>query len=424
MDSARSNFRDVILQSLLSLATEDGINASGKEEIYGCIFGRDSALTILKILRVCARKGTPFEAKLLKICRRALLTLCSLQGKEVNIESGEEPGKFIHEFRKSKFEHLTSRPIKPWYLYPDGFLRNYDSIDSTPLILIALYRYWETACDKEFLITVLPFVEMGLNWIITFGDKDKDSLLDYSLDSARKYGGLSVQSWTDSHESLRRAGGFFPKYPIAPVEVQGYAWLALKLWSQFYKNIAPAFSQKLAGQADLIKKAFNMLFIFKDNGHFFAGQAVDGDKQLIKTITGNPLINLWSADKSECIIENQFIESLVERAFQPDLFDPDAGIRTMSALSPNYNPNRDSYHNGSFWPVLNGLITEGLDNFEFRKKSKLLKQASLKPIYYFNSPIELYTKDDNGYSEYLSPSGQAGCRVQAWSAASALDWLT
>lgn len=70
--------------------------------------------------------------ELMQICKKALLTLCALQGKQKNIESGEEPGKFIHEFRKSKHEHLTSRPYKPWYLYPDGFLRNYDSLDATP----------------------------------------------------------------------------------------------------------------------------------------------------------------------------------------------------------------------------------------------------------------------------------------------------
>ena len=416
-----TDFRNYIYQSLLDLSTNDGINASGKDEIYGCIFGRDSALTILKILKVHQKKPS---GKLLKICKQVLLTLCSLQGKEVNIESGEEPGKFIHEFRKEKFEHLTSHPTKPWFLYPDGFLRNYDSLDSTPLVLIALYKYWQVTSDSKFLLTVLPNVEMGLNWIITFGDKDKDSLLDYSLDSIRRYGGLSVQSWTDSHESLKNPGGFFPKYPIAPVEVQGYAWLALRLWAKFFENSAASFSQKLASQADLMKKVFNLLFVFKEKGYYFAGQAIDGNKTLIKTITGNPLINLWSADKSECIIENKFIEKLIDRAFQPDLFDPDAGIRTMSILSPTFNPNRDSYHNGSFWPVLNGLITEGLENFGFTEQAHVLKQASLKPIYHFNSPIELYMKDEQGYSEYLSLSGQTGCRVQAWSAACALDWLT
>jgi|Napbiome12C3dose_1001474.scaffolds.fasta_scaffold00001_234 glycogen debranching enzyme len=426
MDAAQSStFRDYIYQSLLGLATEDGINASGKDEIYGCIFGRDSALTILKILRV--HKKLPSD-ELLQVCRRALLTLCTLQGKEVNIESGEEPGKFIHEFRKEKFEHLTSLS-KPWYLYPDGILRNYDSIDSTALVLIALYRYWEINRDSQFLITVLPHVEMGLNWIITFGDKDKDGLLDYALHAERKHGGLAVQSWTDSHESLRGADGLFPAYPIAPVEAQSYAWLAMRLWSRFYSQQFPTFAHKLSAQAKYMKKAFNKSFIFQDGDFYFAGQAVDGRRNLIKTVTGNPLICLWAADqinrKAQSIIDGEYIESLTDRAFQPDLFDPEAGIRTMSRLSPTFNPRSDSYHNGSFWPVLNGLATEGLENFGFGEKATLLKNASLKPLYHFNSPIELYMRDEAGnFREYLSGTGQTGCRVQAWSAASALDWLT
>lgn len=427
MDCPTSNtFRDYIYQSLLELATDEGINASGKDEIYGCIFGRDSALTILKILRV--HKKLPSD-ELLQVCRRTLLTLCSLQGKEINIESGEEPGKFIHEFRKEKHEHLTNHPVNPWYLYPDGILRNYDSIDSTALGLIAVYKYWEITKDNQFLVTVLPAVEMGLNWLITFGDKDKDGLMDYSLDENRKFGGLAVQSWTDSAESLRGVDGVFPAYPIAPVEAQSYAWLAMRLWSCFYDQHAPTFSHKLSAQAGYMKKAFNELLIFQDGKFHYAGQAVDGRRNLIKTVTGNPLICLWAADfvykKSTSIIDEEYISSLVERAFQPDLFDPEAGIRTMSVLSPTFNPGADSYHNGSFWPVLNGLATEGLENFGFEEKALLLKDASLKPIYHFNSPIELYMKDEEGnFLEYLSATGQVGCRVQAWSAASALDWLT
>lgn len=416
-----SNFRDYIYQSLLSLVTDEGINASGRDEIYGCIFGRDSALTILKIIRVNQRRSLP---QLMQIVKKALLNMCSLQGQTINIESGEEPGKFIHEFRKDKHEHLTLRSQMPWYLYPDGIMRNYDSLDSTPLGLIAIYKYWHATYDNDFLISVLPHVEKGLNWIITYGDRDKDGLLDYTFHNERKYGGLSVQSWTDSQESLRQADGLFPKYPISPVEVQGYAWLALRLWAGYYADKSPAFASKLYRQAELIKKMFNQLFIFKESGYYFAGQAIDGNKQLIKTMTGNPLISLWAADESNCIVEEKFIEGMVNRVFMPDLFDPHAGIRTMSTRSLTYNPEADSYHNGSFWPVLNGLIHEGLENFGFYREAKLLKKASLEPLYYFNSPIELYMRNDSGFFEYKSSRGQTGCKVQAWSAASALDWLT
>src|SRR5258708_6709649 len=177
--------RQIAYQTLLDLATDEGINASGKDEIYGCIFGRDSFITILHILQAHANKP---DQELLSICKRSLLTLASLQGKKFNLESGEEPGKFIHEFRREKHGHLTTSRSKneqkpwenPWFLYSDNTVRSYDSIDSTPLGLIALYKYYQVTKDGEFLMSILPSVEAALNWIVTFGDGDKDLFLEYS----------------------------------------------------------------------------------------------------------------------------------------------------------------------------------------------------------------------------------------------------
>lgn len=411
----------LVYQSLLELATDEGINASGKDEVFGCIFGRDSAITILKILRAHSKKPQP---KLLEISRRALLTLTHLQGKEFNIESGEQPGKFIHEFRRSKFDHLTALE-KPWFIYPDQTLRNYDSIDSTPLSLIAIFKYWETTQDNEFLLTVLPSVEAGLNWIVSFGDIDKDGLIEYELPENRRFGGLNVQSWTDSHQSILRPDGRMPSYPIAPIEAQAFAWLALKLWSDFYQDQSPVFAKKLLTFANRLKEKFNHHFTFEDQGLSFGAQALDGEKNQIKTITANPLLALWAAytkdGKTECIVDSKLIPDWVARAFEPDMFIEDAGIRTMSSLSPTFNPSQDSYHNGSFWPMVNGLIAEGLGNFGFFKEAARLKTAALLPLTHFQTPIELYNRNNQGYCEYLSPSGQKGCRVQAWSAAAFLD---
>jgi glycogen debranching enzyme len=421
----QQSLQQLAYSSIVELVTDDGINASSKEEIYGCIFGRDSAITILKILKANKNLRSP---ELLNISKKALSTLVLLQGKELNLESGEELGKFIHEFRRENFKHLVSLS-KPWYVYPDNTLRNYDSLDSTPLTLIAIYKYWEASQDHNFLITALPAVEAGLNWIITFGDKDKDFLIEYELPKERVHGGLAVQSWTDSHESLLQSNGKMPKYPIAPVEAQGYAWLALKLWGSFYIKHSPDFAQKLLSQAKALKERFNKSFVMKDNNLYFAAQALDGNKNMVKTVTGNPLLLLWATfdngKTKECILDNKYTHDLVSRGFQDDLFDPDAGIRTMSTKAKTFNPEENSYHNGSFWPVLNGMIYEGLLNWDFKKEAKQLKKSSLKPLKYFGSPIELYVKDKNGkYLEYRNASGQVGCRVQAWSAASLLDFTT
>ena len=431
---------------LLDLYGGEGIYASARSEVFGCVFGRDSAITIVKILKFLGRNIEDVEVdrqKLLDICRLGITALVDLQGREVNIESGEEPGKFIHEFRKDNFERLTKRE-NPWYVYPDGYLRNYDSIDSTPLTLIAIYKYWKLTGDAVFLNESLSSVVSGLQWLMSYGDKDGDFILEYELSGHREHGGLRVQSWTDSFESLRQADSSFPVYPIAPVEVQGYAWLALKLWSQFFFDsrldtlrVCPTqnppsgcdyynFAEKLDEFASKMKQSFNRRFIFESEGLKFPPQALDGFKNQIKTVTGNPLLLLWASFESngraESILEDKYVPDLVKRSFMDDLFVTGAGIRTMSSNASAYNSGEDSYHNGSFWPKLNGMAHEGLELWGYANEAAKLREASLKPISAFNTPIELYIKSEDGsYQEYRNKTGQTGCRQQAWSAATTLD---
>jgi glycogen debranching enzyme len=439
----RQLLRTQIYQTLHELATEDGFNTSGKEEVYSCLFGRDffkSSLKIIKATENLRLTGAPEDVSLdmlslLAICRRGLLTHASLQATETNIENGAEPGKTVHEYRPTNYERLLTLDTKPWFIDQDGKLRNYDSIDSTPLFLISVYKYWQVTGDNEFLLSVLPNVEAGLNWIITYGDRDKDQLLEYELPKERKYGGLVVQSWTDSVESMLDSTGKFPLYPIAPVEVQGYAWLALKLWADFYSdeslNVShtESFAHKLSAQAKAMKTRFNDMFIFRDEGHFYAAQALDGAKNQIKTVTGNPLLLLWATyqkdGKRESILNDEYVADIVHRGFLPDMFESDAGVRTMSLNSPTYEASQNNYHNGSFWPILNGMIHEGINNWGFEEEANRLKEATLQPIDHFGTPIELYVKDEiDKYLLYKNPNGQEACRVQLWSAAAALDLLT
>ncbi len=418
--------KELSYRCLLDLATQEGINASAVGEAYGCIFGRDSAITVLKILRVCSKEP---DDVLLEICRKSLLTLARLQGKKTNTESGEEPGKIIHEFRPNNYDRLIKRK-KPWYVYPDGILRNYDSIDSTPLTLIAWYRYFEITRDYKFVKTISKNIDAALKWLTDYGDKDMDYFLEYELPGNRTHGGLQVQSWTDSADSIAKKNGQLPHYPIAPIEVQAYAWLAFRLWAHHFKKTHPLKAIRLLLYAKELKKQFNQKFIIKINDQIYGAQALDGLKRPIATPTANPLLCLWATYTNpkkgtlESIIDNQYIDKFVRRAFADDLFDRQAGIRTMSSLSATYNPDPTSYHNGSFWPVLNGMIHEGLVKWKFNKEAQLLKYATLKPILHFNTPIELYVSGKHGYQEFVSKTGKKGCRYQAWSSAAILDLVT
>lgn len=406
------------LAAVKELETDTGILASGREEIFGCIFGRDSLITDMKLIRAYQYNG---DAHLLSVVKKSLENLFLLQGKEVNIESGEEPGKCIHEYRPENHEHLTKWHNPPWYVYPDGKMRIYDTVDGTPLLLMATYRYWKASGDQEFLENALPHVRAALRWVLDYGDSNGDQFIDYQFSPERVHGGLHVQSWMDSDESLFHEDGSETPYPIAPVEVQAYAYMALRMWSDFFAHEKKEsdFAKELSERAATLKKAFNEKFVLESE-NFSIANGIDGvgkPLEAARSSQGHVLWASWKFDGSEqpdTILDEKYIPFLVKRLMQNDLFEPEAGIRTLSKDSSQFEAN--SYHNGSIWPHDTGMIAEGLDRFGYEKEAEQVREALAKALLHFDTPLELFVYDE-GYQEYRSATGQGACRLQAWSAA-------
>jgi glycogen debranching enzyme len=412
-------------ETIKELETDLGILASGREEIYGCIFGRDSLITGLKLLRVFEHTQ---DIYFLNLVKKILTNLASLQGKVVNIESGEEPGKCIHEYRPDNHSHLTKDGVQPWYIYPDSTMRNYDSIDSTPLFLIACYRYWQLSDDVTFIAEFKDTIDLALRWILDFSDINGDGFLDYELHRDRTFGGLRTQSWMDSNESVFHEDGTPIAFPIAPVEAQSYAFLALKMWSRFHALNNPQFSIELNSRAVALKQLFNATFIIPDVHGLILAAGIDGNGKLLANARSAMGHCLWASLEEhkdgvrESIVNDEFIPHIVDRLMKPDLFEPKAGIRTLSSLSRNYSPN--SYHNGSIWPHDTSIIAAGMDIFGYHEQSLKIRSAVLRALDHFQTPIELFVFDKDNYSEYCSPLGQKACKKQAWAAASLLIDVT
>jgi glycogen debranching enzyme len=387
------------------LETARGILASGKEEIYGCIFGRDSLITALKLLAAYDREPDPYFLALVK---KILHSLVELQGSVTNIESGEEPGKIIHEYREDNHTHLTGRASEPWYVYPDGTMRIYDSVDSTPLFLIAVARYWSASRDEEFKEALAPAIEAALGWLRRSLAEDARGFLSYRLHPERRFGGLATQSWMDSTESVFHEDGAPTPYPIAPVEAQAYAYLALRLWS-------------LDRDASLLKERFNTHFVTIGR-EFTIAFALDGAGRPMTSLRSSLGHLLWAADGTDSILESGHIPNLVARLLSPELFEPNAGIRTLTKRSSKYAPK--SYHNGSIWPHDTAMAAEGLRRFGYSKEADAVSEALYRSWSHFQTPIELFVyTDEEGLTEYLSATGQRACMKQAWSAASMLAEL-
>lgn len=413
--------------SIRALESERGILASGRDEVYGCIFGRDSCIVALMLMRAHEKRE---DAYVLSLVRKILVNLAELQGREVNIESGEEPGKIIHEFRPDKHEHLTKDGIggePAWYLYPDAVMRNFDSIDSTPLFLMACYAYFRASGDEQFVESLLPSIEAALRWLLEYADSNNDGLVDYSFHPDRTYGGLKTQSWMDSVESV-----FFehsderPSYPIAPVEAQAYAYAALRDWAEYFAERDTVFTHELHGRADALKRAFNEQFLIRSARGMSVAFAVEGRGRQLTSARSSMGHCLFAAHVRadgtlDSVLEPEDVSRVVERLLQPDLYVKSAGLRTLSSRSKRFDAN--SYHNGSIWPHDTALVAEGFEQFGFKDAALRMRRSLARAYMHFDTPIELFTYTNRSFGYYEGPGGQGACKTQAWSAASLLSML-
>lgn len=404
---------EIGLRTIQELEVENGILASSQAEAYGAIFGRDSLITCLMLLNTYRK--THVE-EFLTLSRKILINLAPLQGQRINHESGEQPGKMIHEFRPTGHERLTKREVEPWHVYDDGIMRNYDTVDATPLFLIAVHRYWQASGDELFLASVRRNVDSALSWIDLYGDTNGDGLIDYSRPAERSTGGLTVHSWMDSHDSVFHEDGENVVFPVAPVEAQAYTYLALKLWGKHFKDEQGALLLKRAAE---LKSRFNENFVLED----IIACGVDGAGKPLRSVRSSTGHCLWASltldwdGERDSVIAEEHIPLLVRRLMGADMYVPEAGIRTLSSNSIRYDPH--SYHNGSIWPHDVSMVRRGLELFGYRDEAEAVRSALLTAMDYFRTPIELFSFDKGTYSPYMTPEHKS-CTKQAWSAAALL----
>ncbi len=375
----RARHRKKLKGELSELKDILGYLRAGKPS-YNRLFGRDSLISAWQLL-----DWNP------NICKATLEELSRLQGKVINDEREEEPGKIIHETSAAKEKGLEGHFPYPYY----------GSVDSTPLFLIVFSFYLKKTNDKKFMERHWQNILMALNWMEEHGDKDKDLFLEYERKNPT---GLFHQGWKDGFEDHLKINP-----PVAIVEAQGYQYLAL----QEIANLADIkkdwdLSDRLRERARKLKEEFNEKFWMEDLNYF--ALALDGQKQQRKAITSNPghllFCNIANRDKADLVLK---------RLFAKDLWT-EYGIRTHSVLEPDFDP--DSYHLGSVWPHDNWIIAQGLKRLGYIKEYQKIKNAILSafhklgflPEYYCVKNGEIYCPETSNYP-------------QAWSTGALMNFL-
>ncbi|WP_297490808.1 amylo-alpha-1,6-glucosidase, partial [Thermococcus sp.] len=341
---------------------------------FACPFGRDAIVTSLFLL--------PYYPE---YARGTLGLFASIQGKKYDELSEEEPGKIPHEFRLGELAQSGKVPFGPYY----------GTVDATPLYVALAGEYLRWSGDKKLMDELRPNVTMAVEWILR---NLEDGYIAYVP------GILGNKGWKDSRDAIVDENGRPAKPPIALVEVQGYAYWALKLAGEL--GLSNLDSKTLLREAEKLRKRFNRDFWV--DGYY--ALALDGDGKALRVISSNMghLLLTGIAEHGEEVAERLFEQDMLSRH----------GIRTLSSKEKAYNPF--SYHRGSVWPHDNALIALGLAKIGRTDLAKELAERifeTAKLIPWRELP-ELYSGLDE-----LVPVPRANS-PQAWSASSLFALVT
>ncbi|MXN77875.1 amylo-alpha-1,6-glucosidase [Burkholderia sp. 4701] len=293
-------------------------------------FGRDAVITSLQMLWLQP-----------SLARGVLRFLAARQARETSAFRDAEPGKIMHECRKSE---MAATGEVPFELY-------YGGVDTTPLFVVLAGAYVEHTGDDALLDELWPALERAIQWVADKCDRNPYGLLDYQRTSER---GLANQGWKDSHDSVFHADGRFPDGPIALVEVQAYACAAFDAMSACSQRRGHAAdATRYALRAKQLREQVEALFWMPDAN--FYGIALDGHGELCRVLASNAghLLAFGLPDPAR--------GAAVADVLGSTLFQTGWGVRTLAAGQPRFNPM--AYHNGSVWPHDNALAARGLARY-------------------------------------------------------------
>jgi glycogen debranching enzyme len=356
---------------------------------FATLFGRDSIIAAWQTLILDPQ-----------IARQTLITLAEYQGKVEDHWREEAPGKILHELRLGEMARCGEVPHTPYY----------GTVDATPLWLILYAEYYAWTHDERLFNQLWNNALAAMAWI----DRacEETGYLYYHCQSP---GGLQNQGWKDSGDCIVDREGKLATGAIALCEVQGYIYGAKMRLSQLARlkkrlDLAEHWHE----QAQALKARFNQDFWLPDQGYY--ALALDENKTPIDSITSNPGhclgLDIFYPEKAH---------SVAERLQAPDLFSG-WGIRTLSSLSPAYNPM--GYHLGTVWPHDNGIIAAGLRTLGLVEQALEVSQGiidlcSEQP---YHRPPELFC----GYERTPNASPvryPVACSPQAWATGTVFQLL-
>jgi len=358
------------------------------------LFGRDSLWAARFLLPVATAPALS-----------TLRVLAAAQGRRVDPQTAEQPGKIMHELRAAELD-LPGEGVTLPPLY-------YGTIDATPLWVCLLYDAWKWGAGEAHIRSLLPNLEAALGWMRDYGDSDRDGFLEY-VDTTGH--GLANQGWKDSGDSIQWRDGALTEGPIALCEVQAYAYEAAMHGAELLEHFGRPGAREWRAWAARIKDRFADAFWVDDpEGGRYPAVALDANKRRVNTLTSN-IGHLLGTGILDALQERE----VADRLLSPRL-DSGFGLRTMSTDSAGYWPL--SYHGGSVWTHDTAIAITGLVRAGLGDRAESLVEGLLRAAERFEFRMPELHSGDSAHDLPVPAPYPAACRPQAWSAAAAVAVL-
>ena len=357
---------------------------------FSTLFGRDSLIAASQTLVLDP-----------SIAKETLIILARYQGQVEDEWRDEQPGKILHEIRLGEMARCQEVPHTPYY----------GTVDATPLWLMLYAEYFAWTEDRETLDQLWDSALAAMDWI----DRSCQATgyLSYSRKSSK---GLANQGWKDSENCIVDSQGKLAQGSIALCEVQAYVYAAkIRMSELAEKKGLINLANQWQAQAIELKTRFNQDFWLSDQE--YCAIALDGAGKPVDSITSNAgqCLNLGILDADKAL-------KVASRLKARDMFTG-WGIRTLSSLSPAYNPM--GYHIGSVWPHDSSLIACGLRSINLVDQSLRVAQGLIEMTLSqpYQRPPELFCGYENdGFSTPVQYP--VACSPQAWASGTIFQLIT
>jgi glycogen debranching enzyme len=358
---------------------------------YLTLFGRDSLWA--------ARLTLPFGTE---VAGGTLRALARRQGRRDDVPSAEEPGKILHEVRRTTFADPSSRlRLPPVY---------YGTVDATALWVILLHDAWRWGLGETAVRDLLDPLVAAMGWIERTASAG-GGLIRYEDTTGS---GLSNQGWKDSGDAMRRRDGTVAPAPIALVESMAYAAEAARKAAALVATLrhgeAEGLAQRWQSLADRLGSVIRERFWVEDDAGPYLAMAIDGDARPVDGVGSNMGHVLGTG-----VLTAEEAKRVAGRLLGPDMLRR-FGIGTLSADNPGYNPI--GYHSGSVWVHDTAICAMGLaaEGFGTEAVDVLKRLLDLAARVGYRLPELLSGESVLGHPVPYP----ASCRPQGWAAASGL----